>query len=118
MIRNIRLNENELSRIVRRVLIEQSKEPLRSFEDCQDKMTNLVKIVGKSKIPSGCFSPDNEQECLDSLEPLYDEAYNNLDYSRVKSRPYKKNAEIITAIVELNLCYSENNNSSDGLFDF
>ena len=118
MKRTLRLNETDLTRIIRRVISEQSTQPVPLFEECPDKMNSLVRLVGKSNVPSSCLKAANssndisslEQECVDSLQPLWEETYRNLDYSRMKSRSYKKDTEIINAIAELTQCYFSSEN--------
>ena len=123
MKRTLRLNETDLTRIIRRVISEQTTQTVPLFEECPDKMNNLVRLIGKSNVPSSCLKAANssndisylEQECVDSLKPLWEETYRNLDYSRMKSRSYKKDTEIINAIAELTQCYfiSENVRMND-----
>ena len=131
MRRTIRLTERDLSRIVKKILnenpISSPSQTVPLFEDCPDKMDNLVRLVGKSNVPSSCLKAANssneisssEQECVDSLKPLWEETYRNLDYRRIKSRSYKKDTEIITAIHELTQCYwSSEDLRMNNLFDF
>ncbi len=125
MRRNIKLNENDLARIVRRVLSEESEQPLQLFKNCQDKMNSLIGLVGKNNMPGACFRPitssDNidalEQKCLDSLEPLYVKKQNNLDYGRIRSRGFKNDVETMTAIVELNQCKYSSDMSNNDIFN-
>jgi len=131
MRRTIRLTERDLSRIVKKILnenpISTPTQTVPLFDDCPDKMNNLVRLIGKSNVPSSCLKSVNssndisdlEKTCVDSLKPLWKETYDNLDYRKIKSRSYKKDTEIITAIHELTQCYwTSEDIRMNNLFDF
>ena len=95
MKRIVRLTENDLSRIVRRVVNEESE----MFDDpCQNEIDNLSKLIG-GKLPSSsaCMGADMNNECIKEI----------LNMAGPFSYP-GESIKILDAITKLGECKLEN----------
>lgn len=98
MKRIIRLTERDLSRIVRRVVNEESE----MFDDpCQNEIDNLSKLIG-GKLPSACNGAKMNKECIIKI----------FDMAGPSSYP-SENMELLTAIKNLGECKLDNSDYYD-----
>ncbi len=98
MKRIVRLTENDLSRIVRRVINEESE----MFDDpCQNEIDNLSKLIG-GKLPSSCMGADMNNECIKEI----------LNMAGPFSYP-GESIKILDTITKLGECKLENSDNYD-----
>lgn len=105
MKRIVRLTENDLSRIVRRVINEESE----MFDDpCQNEIDNLSKLIGGKlpsfggKLPSSCMGADMNNECINEI----------LNMAGPFSYPGEE-LRLLDAITKLGECKLENSDNYD-----
>jgi hypothetical protein len=114
MKRTLRLSETDLTRIIRRVISEQSTETIPVFDSCKTEMDNMIKLIGKNNIPPSCFAnvPDNnkaamdlaEEKCLADLT-IFDQLKEKLDHNKPKQ--YEQIVDKLDSIFQLSVCHSK-----------